>query len=334
MPKRDAQPGIFGAGAVGGFVGGAIAASGRHPVLVGRASLCAQVQSQGLTITTAQSQRAVASTDLVCASDAVALADCDPVFVAVKSRDTVAAGQSLGPVLAPGTTVVSLQNGVRNTTRLSQALPHCAVFASVVGFNVIRDESSFRQTTAGHVLIDAEARKAIKALAGTLVSVRETTEMEALQWGKLVVNLNNAVNALSGLPLAAQLEDPDYRAVSCAAMAEAVKVLRRADKGLRSPQPLSLEMLIRLLSLPNALFVPVARLLLRPDPKARSSMADDLQAGKPTEIEELQGEIVGLANHYGLEAPVNEALLTLVRAASERKTARMNAAELRRATSV
>jgi 2-dehydropantoate 2-reductase len=70
-----------------------------------------------------------------------------------------------------------------------------------------------------------------------------------------------------------------------------------------------------LIALPDAIFSRLARRIVAIDPHARSSMWDDLEAKRPTEIDYLQGEIVALAERMGRDAPVNRALVALVRAA-------------------
>lgn len=71
----------------------------------------------------------------------------------------------------------------------------------------------------------------------------------------------------------------------------------------------------RLLELPDPVFRVAARRTIAIDPHARSSMADDLAADRPTEIDYLQGEVVALAQRLGRTAPINAALVRLVQAA-------------------
>ena len=70
-----------------------------------------------------------------------------------------------------------------------------------------------------------------------------------------------------------------------------------------------------LLRLPDALFARLARKMLAIDPSARSSMADDLAAGRRTEVDWINGEVVRLAQRLGRQAPVNARLVALVKAA-------------------
>ena len=139
-------------------------------------------------------------------------------------------------------------------------------------------------------------------------------DLAAVQWGKLLLNLNNAVNALSGLPLRAQLLDRDLRCCTAALIDETLALLRRA--GIRPAQmsPLPPRWVPRVLRLPTPLFKWVAARMLRIDEKARSSMSDDLALGRPTEVDAINGEVIRLAARLGARAPINQRIVELVKA--------------------
>ncbi|MEK8173180.1 ketopantoate reductase C-terminal domain-containing protein [Streptomyces sp. M19] len=80
------------------------------------------------------------------------------------------------------------------------------------------------------------------------------------------------------------------------------RVPRRGDTA-RPAHPLGPAATLRVLRLPDALFRRVAASTLRIDAQARSSTWEDLQRGRPTEIDTLQGEIVAMARRHGLAAP-------------------------------
>lgn len=137
-------------------------------------------------------------------------------------------------------------------------------------------------------------------------------DLKPVLWGKLLLNLNNPVNALSGLPLRAQLLDAGYRRCLAALQDEALTVLDAA--GIAPAQvgaapPRKVPMLLRL---PTPLFRLVASRMLRIDAKARSSMADDLALGRTTEIDALCGEVVRLARSAGAQAPRNAKMVELL----------------------
>jgi 2-dehydropantoate 2-reductase len=136
--------------------------------------------------------------------------------------------------------------------------------------------------------------------------------MLGVAWGKLLINLNNAVNALSGRTLIDQLAEQDYRRVVAASQREGLKLLRRA--GIRPARVGAVPpgLLPLVIGSPDWLFNNVFLRKWKIDEKARSSMADDLAAGRKTEVEYINGELVALAERLGQQAPINRAIVSLV----------------------
>jgi 2-dehydropantoate 2-reductase len=214
--------------------------------------------------------------------------------------------------------VISLQNGVRNPAVLRAALPAHRVLAGMVPFNVIRrGPGALHRASDGVVRIDADPAAAplVRACRRSGVACEARADMVAVHWGKLVLNLNNAINALSGLPLADQLGRRPYRRCLAAAQREALAVLARARVPVARVTALPPGWIPPLLGTPDRVFRVLGRRVVAIDPAARSSMWDDLEARRPTEIDYLQGEIIELAARCGMRAPVNSALAALVRAA-------------------
>jgi 2-dehydropantoate 2-reductase len=137
-------------------------------------------------------------------------------------------------------------------------------------------------------------------------------DLAPLQWGKLLLNLNNPVNALSGLPLRTQLLQRDLRVCMAALIDEALAALHAAQIQPARLTPLPPTLLPMALRLPTAVFRLLAFRLLRIDANARTSMADDVARGRPTEIDALCGEVVRLARAHGTAAPVNQRISELV----------------------
>jgi 2-dehydropantoate 2-reductase len=131
-------------------------------------------------------------------------------------------------------------------------------------------------------------------------------------WGKLLLNLNNPVNALSGRPLRAPLLDRSHRRVLAALQDEALRWLDAAGIAPARLTPLPARRVPALLRLPTPLFRLVAARTLRIDERARSSMADDLRRGRATEVDLLCGEVVRLATSLGGAAPLNARIAALV----------------------
>ena len=138
-------------------------------------------------------------------------------------------------------------------------------------------------------------------------------------WGKLLINLNNAVNALSGLTIYEQLNDTEWRRKFAEQMDEALLAMKAAGISPKPPAPLPAGMIPHILRLPTPLFRLVAKKMLTIDPKARTSMAEDMRQGRKTEIEELQGEIMRLGEANGVDTPAIRKVFDEIRNAESMK---------------
>ncbi len=310
---------ILGAGSIGCYVGGRLRATGADVVFCGRPRIADAVRRHGLSL----SHYALASVrvppgDIDFRTDPGALEGADVILVTVKSQATRDAAADIAANAPSNALVVSLQNGVRNAALLRECLPGFAVAAGMVPFNVVnRGKGVFHCGTEGDLVIEAGERSAtLAALLQTAgVAAHTDDDMPAVLWGKLLLNLNNALNMLSNRPLKAQLAERDYRRVLACSIEEGLAVLHAA--GIRPARVGKVlpGLIPGILRLPDWLFRIVARGMLRIDPTARSSMWEDLQAGRTPEIDYLNGEITRLGTEVGVATPVNEAVVSLVREA-------------------
>ncbi len=340
MARLNPSVVVVGAGAIGAFVGGALSARGVPVTFIGRGRMLSRLATDGLSLSglaVEDVQRPASALDLVDASDAPAVADALQraalVLVAVKARDAAAVCEVVRN--APPTALVcALQNGVGHEARLGAALPTHRVLAGMVPFNVaVLPGGRLHRATSGEIIVQASEawapwRDAFRA-AGLPLS--ERADMRAVQWGKLLLNLNNAVNALSNQPLKAQLADAGYRRVLAALIGEALAVLDAAGIAPARVGRVPPRFLPGVLRLPDVLFTRVAGSLLRVDPEARSSMWEDLQTGRETEVDALNGAVVELAAHLGRQAPRNQAVCALVHAAESGGRRAWSAEDLERA---
>jgi 2-dehydropantoate 2-reductase len=317
--------GIMGAGAVGCYVGGSLSAGGADVVFVGRERLKKELEASGLVLADLDGAtgRVVAKEKVVFETELSALADCDVVLCCVKSAQTEEAGHELAAVLSPRTIVVSLQNGVRNADVLRLPLPDQIVLGGIVGFNVVsKGNGTFRRATSGPLVIEASSDPRVTELAGKLseagFEVEVVANIRPLQWSKLIMNLNNAVGALSDQPTRELLFSKGYRRVLGAVMAEALAVLRAAKEPTAKLGVLPIGLFPVMLRLPSPLLRVIANAQVKIDPEARSSMWEDLSRNRPTEVDHLNGEIVRLAKSCGAAAPLNTRMVALVHAAEKR----------------
>jgi 2-dehydropantoate 2-reductase len=141
--------------------------------------------------------------------------------------------------------------------------------------------------------------------------------IKEILWSKLLMNLNNSINALAGVPLVEELSQRGYRKVLAASMREGLTALKRAGITSARLVKISPSWMPFMLSLPDWMFTRLAGAMLNIDPTARSSMWEDLERHRQTEIDYLNGEIVMLAEAYDLDAPVNRKIIALVKEAEK-----------------
>ena len=299
---------VMGAGSVGCFIGGRLLAAGADVHFVGRPRMLRALREHGLTVTDLEGGRtqAAAGTLNLHENLPTPAGQAPLVLLCVKSGGTAQAAAQLAAGMPAGTTVLSLQNGVANAEVGAETAPSLTWLAGMVPYNIAElGPGHVHRGTAG--ALAAQDHPALRSwlpffqAAGLRLKLH--ADLRPVQWGKLLLNLNNPVNALSGLPLRAELLDRDCRRVFAALQLEALAALKAAGIAPAQMTALPPERLPLVLKLPNWLFTRVAARMLRIDEKARSSMADDLALGRPTEVDAICGAVVRLAQAHGTQAP-------------------------------
>jgi 2-dehydropantoate 2-reductase len=310
-----ARVAILGAGSVGCFIGGAWAAAGLPVTLVGRARIARDIGEHGLTLSDYSGWQTRLG-DVDYRTEPSAITDADIIALTVKSGATEEAAREIAQHGRDGVTVVSFQNGISNVDVLSRELGgRFEVVRGMVPYNVAYlGEGTFHKGVAGDLY--AEDRPKTRALAerigGGPAALRLSDDMLGLAWGKLLINLNNAVNALSGRTLVEELRERDYRRVFAASMREGLRLLDRAKIEPAKVGAVGPRLLPLIVGSPDWLFNNVFLRKWKIDAKARSS---DLVAGRKTEIDYINGELVALADKIGAKAPVNRRIVELIRKA-------------------
>src|SRR5271169_5613136 len=130
--------GVAGAGSIGCFVGGMLAAAGRRVSLLARPRVIGEIENNGLRLSSFEGfERQIARSQLTLSEDPSILNDAGAVLVTVKSADTAAMAELIAKHAPADAVIVSLQNGVGNVALLRQRLPGRNVRAAMVPFNVI-----------------------------------------------------------------------------------------------------------------------------------------------------------------------------------------------------
>jgi 2-dehydropantoate 2-reductase len=314
---NDAPIVVAGAGTIGCFVGGLLARAGRRVSFLGRARMVEELQSCGLHLTDFGGlDEQIPAARLSVTADTAALRDARLVLVTVKSGATEAMAREIAAQTSPETVVLSLQNGVDNPAMLRAELHGRPVLAGMVAFNVVHmGEGRFHRATSGQVVIETGRPDVIWLLSVPGIEIEASGNIGGVQWGKLLINLNNALNALSDLPLRQQMENRGWRRLFADQMAEGLAVLKAAGIEPVAATAVPPGYVPTVLRLPDSLFRMAASRMLKIDPEARSSMWEDFIRRRPTEVDFLQGAIVRLAERHGVEAPLSQRVVALVKQA-------------------
>jgi len=297
---------VVGAGAVGGYFGGLLARAGAPVVMIGRAAFVEAVKKSGLFLDTLQFQESVgveASTDLSAACGA------DVVLFCVKTTDNAETARALAPLLAPGAVVLSMQNGVDNVEQIRAAAPMDALPAVVYVAASVPEPGRVKHVGRGDLVVGPESEKTKRIAAFFLragVPCRISENIEGELWTKLIWNCAlNAVSALGRAKYGQIASSADAWKVVETAVYEVLAVAKAAGihpPGLEDPKA----------ALAGALKIATQMA------EALSSTGQDLNRGKRTEIDSLNGYISRRGAELEIPTPVNHALFALVKLAEGR----------------
>jgi 2-dehydropantoate 2-reductase len=294
---------VVGAGAVGCYFGGMLARAGAPVTLIGRRATVEVIARDGLFIDSFKFQERIAagaSTQIESVRDAVLVLFC------VKTLDTEEAARQLAPHLAPGAIVVSLQNGVDNAERIRaaaaiDALPSVVYVAAAMPEPGRVKHSGRGDLVLGHALRKDDVARAAELFTRAAIPCRISESIEADLWTKLIMNCaGNAVTALGRSSYGRMARHELAKQVVMATAAECMAVGRAAG-----------------VPMPAADLMAPALKLAQDLGDATSSTAQDIERGKRTEIDSLNGYIVRRGAELGVPTPVNFTLYALVKLLEE-----------------
>ncbi len=324
--------GIVGAGHVGCYLGAHLCQDHALDIkFFGREIMALELAAHGLSATSFDHQSYFVQ-PVAFYSSLHSLIECDVVLLTVKATALIPMLAQLNRFLRPDVPVVALQNGIGIGEMLSQDLPN-PVLRALVPFNIVKPKAGqFYRAGAGSMVWQQNNFAAVNYIISVCnrlqLRSRVQQDITAAEYGRLLFDLNNALNAISRLPLRQQLLERNYRLLLAAAMQEWLAVC--AARGVK---PLAFtclpnRLLPYILHLPTVLFQYLPAAILPADGQVRSAMWHDLQAGRRTEIMFLNGAVARMAQQHHLRAPVNSLLTECIKRAESGDTAYPAVAEL------
>jgi 2-dehydropantoate 2-reductase len=300
---------VVGAGAVGGYFGGMFARAGAPIVFIGRKHFAHAVRANGLVLDTSHGQERIrvdATTDMS------AVRDCSLILFSVKAHDTAEAAKQKAPFVRPDATVVCLQNGVDNADRVRAAANVIVIPAAVYVAVSMPEPGRVKHLARGDLIIGPSSKITtdltnIFVRAGIPCRISENIEGEL--WLKLLRNCAlNAISALGQARYGDIAQNVDAKQLMEGIVDEVLAVASAAGvvlPGVDDREP------------GMAAAMEIATQMA----DAFSSTAQDLNRGRPTEIDALNGYIARRGAELGVPVAVNHALFTLVKLAEQKGSA-------------
>ncbi len=301
---------IIGPGAVGTILAAHLRAAGQ-PVrlLVRERSLAAyqaatemRLERVGRTPLTAPKPELVTEADL----NGVKL-----VLVCVKFHDLDTALSLLPNPLPAGVTLISTLNGIRALQRIRHLRPFERAIALSIMFNgQWLAPLQARLTTQAQIVLGSHDPEIAACLRGSMKLT--FADGESAVWGKLLINLANAICALTHSTFKDLLSDPDLRAIYVAVLDEAVALIEKAGIPYQLPMPMPYRLYRKILRYGGPLPWWFAKIRNGLQEGAYPSMVADIEAGRQTEVAQLNGEITALAHKLHAAAPIAAKIVSLV----------------------
>ncbi len=305
---------IYGAGALGSVLGGFLQKIGRPVTYAGRGAHFQALQEYGLKITGIWGDHFVPPEEIdVLTSPAAAKKRYSTVLLCVKSKDTEAAAREAAPLLQEDGIMVSIQNGLNNWETIACCVgEERTVGARVIFGAEIPVPGQARVTVnADDVLLGEPFRPVNMLLLQTLqddlirsgipARIAGKDEIWAALWGKVLYNCSlNPLGAMLEVPYGRLGENDEARDIIRIIIREIFLVCR----ALRVTLPYESA---------DDYYRYLLETLLPPTAGHRASMLQDIQAGRKTEIDALNGAISRYARELGITTPYNDLLTNLIK---------------------
>jgi 2-dehydropantoate 2-reductase len=295
--------GVIGAGAMGSLFGSLLAEAGNEVWLCDiREDHIQAVNQDGLMVEYEAKTREVR---LNATTDPHKIGKCELVLIFVKSTQTESAAKTAAQLSGRDGFVMTLQNGMGNTDIISGYVESNRVLAGTTSHGAtLLGAGNIRHAGQGPTIIgiwsgtDPEfkiARHTADLFTQAGIETTAVEDVRAVIWNKLLVNVGiNAITALTGIKNGQILDLESTRELSCLAVEEAAAVARAQGIEI-GEDPMSHVFQVAVATAPN-----------------RSSMGQDVDHRRPTEIGSINGFVVREAGRMGLAAPVNQTLTALV----------------------
>lgn len=294
---------ILGAGAIGSLFGALLWESGEDVVLIGRKRHVDAIKSRGLKVSGISGERIVKPKAVTTTQE---VGKVDLIIISVKSYDTEQAAKDALNMIHHNTVVLTIQNGLGNIEKLCEIIGEKHVVGGVTmqGSTLVKPGEIYHAGKGPTIIgeLNGEITNRIKRIAETFNKAKIETQITQNIWGvlwdKLIINVGiNALTAITRMKNGELLKIPEIRDIMIEAVKEAVNVAKALNIKLEIEDHVRKVIEVAEATANN-----------------KSSMLQDIEKGKRTEIDYINGAIVKLGKKLKIKTPVNKTLTAIVKA--------------------
>jgi 2-dehydropantoate 2-reductase len=230
----------------------------------------------------------------------------DLVIVALKHQHLQEALPDLKHQIGDQTLVISVMNGLDSEQVIGDLYGHDKMlYAISLGIDAVREGNRTAYSKTGKIIfgeadntIQTERVSRVQALLSRAGILYETPpDMIRTLWWKFMINVGiNQASAVLRAPYGVFQRSPDARALMESAMREVLELAKTAQVNLHEDDLMDWYVILSSLS-----------------PQGKTSMLQDIEAGRKTEVEMFAGKVVELGQTYGVSTPVNQTLFHILR---------------------
>lgn len=297
---------IIGAGAMGSFYASKFfETAGFSPMFVARDSRYARLREEGVVVNGTQFLIPVVYPDDI-------IEPVDLIIVAVKNHHLEEAARDLKNLVGEQTTILSVMNGLDSEEYLGSVYGKDKVlYAIAVGIDAVRDGNSMTYTNPGKVCFGEAQNYQVSERSDAVRRAFEKAgipheippDMIRMLWWKFMINVGiNQASAVMRIPYGVFQSSLDAQELMDDLMREVLVVAKQAGVNLREEDIHDWHGILDSLS-----------------PKGKTSMLQDIEAGRKTEVEMFAGKVVEMGSKYGVSTPVNRTVLRIIRVVEQRQ---------------
>ena len=228
--------------------------------------------------------------------------DADLIIIATKSSGLESAIKNIKNFVAPETIIISLLNGISSEEKIKQAYPFAKVLKSYfIGHSAVRNGNEVTQDGVGEIVVEKDNR-IVSIFEECGINYSTPSDIDYALWLKFTMNIfSNQTSAILNMTFGELKQNQNFIEFAKKLISE-VRMLAEL-KGIKNLENLEAEALKALSGMCD---------------EGKTSMHQDILAGRKTEVDIFAGEIIKLGKEFGVQTPYNQVLFDMVKILEEK----------------